>query len=152
MVSAPAARDTAGHGCNARTELRMGWSPSRSVQDTHSHNRHYGPQLRVLRFQLCDHGTAETGHAAPRLKIRRADFVDGDLPERKDGRVSVLVNGRHPGEGHEAKSSLMEEAGTRIVEPALPYSADGTARRKGIGLCGYPYWSHAKARRDQARR
>ncbi|MBN8599888.1 MAG: hypothetical protein J0M26_02470 [Planctomycetes bacterium] len=66
--------------------------------------------------------------------------------------MSVLVNGWHPGEGHEAKSSLMEEAGTRIVEPVLPYSADGTAKRKGIGLCGYPYWSHAKARRDQARR
>lgn len=51
--------------------------------------------------------------------------VDGDLPERKDGRVLVLVNGWHPGGGHEAKASIMDEAGMRVVEPVLPNSANG---------------------------
>tara|TARA_R110002072_G_scaffold302355_3_gene484893 strand:+ start:1515 stop:2111 length:597 start_codon:yes stop_codon:yes gene_type:complete len=49
--------------------------------------------------------------------------VGGDLPERKDGRVSVLVGGWHPGGGHEAKVTLVDEPGTRTVEPVLPYSA-----------------------------
>jgi hypothetical protein len=51
--------------------------------------------------------------------------VDGDLPERKDGRVLVLVGGWDPGGGHEAKVTLVDEPGTRAVEPVLPYSARG---------------------------
>lgn len=49
--------------------------------------------------------------------------VGGDLPERNDGRVLVLVGGWDPGGGHEAKVTLMDEPGTRTVEPVLPYSA-----------------------------
>lgn len=51
--------------------------------------------------------------------------VEGDLPERKDGRVSVLVGGWDPGGGHETKVILVDEPGTRAVEPVLPYSAGG---------------------------
>lgn len=49
--------------------------------------------------------------------------VEGDLPNRKDGRVLVLVGGWDPGGGHEAKVSMVDEPGTRAVEPVLPYSA-----------------------------
>lgn len=56
--------------------------------------------------------------------------VGGDLPERKDGRVLVLVGGWDPGGGHEAKVSLLDEPGTRAVEPVLPYSA--REKRKAI--------------------
>jgi hypothetical protein len=56
--------------------------------------------------------------------------VEGDLPERKDGRVLVLVGGWDPGGGHEAKVTLVDEPGTRAVEPVLPYSARG--KRKAI--------------------
>jgi hypothetical protein len=56
--------------------------------------------------------------------------VEGDLPERKDGRVVVLVGGWDPGGGHEAKVTLVDEPGTRAVEPVLPYSARG--KRKAI--------------------
>ena len=56
--------------------------------------------------------------------------VGGDLPERKDGRVLVLVGGWDPGGGHEAKVTLVDEPGTRAVEPVLPYSARG--KRKAI--------------------
>lgn len=56
--------------------------------------------------------------------------VGGDLPERKDGRVLVLVGGWYPGGGHEAKVTLADEPGTRAVEPVLPYSARG--KRKAI--------------------
>ncbi len=56
--------------------------------------------------------------------------VGGDLPERKDGRVLVLVGGWDPGGGHEAKVTLADEPGTRAVEPVLPSSARG--KRKAI--------------------
>lgn len=56
--------------------------------------------------------------------------VGGDLPERKDGRVLVLVGGWDPGGGHETKVTLVDEPGTRAVEPVLPYSARG--QRKAI--------------------
>jgi len=46
--------------------------------------------------------------------------VGGDLPERKDGRVLVLVGGWDPFGGHEAKVTLVDEPGTRAVEPVLP--------------------------------
>lgn len=49
--------------------------------------------------------------------------VGGDLPERKDGRVVVFVNGWDPGGGHEARVELVDEPGTRTVEPVLPSSA-----------------------------
>jgi len=49
--------------------------------------------------------------------------VEGDLPERKDGRVLVLVGGWDPGGGHAAKVTLADEPGARTVEPVLPYSA-----------------------------
>ena len=45
--------------------------------------------------------------------------VGGDLPERKDGRVMVLVGGWSP-VAHEAKVTLVDEPGTRTVEPVLP--------------------------------
>jgi hypothetical protein len=48
--------------------------------------------------------------------------VGGDLPERKDGRVLVLVDGWDPGGGHEARVALVDEPGTRTVEPVLPSS------------------------------
>lgn len=54
--------------------------------------------------------------------------VGGDLPERKDGRVLVLVGGWYPGAGHEAKVTLVDEPGTRAVEPVLHYSASGKRR------------------------
>ena len=54
--------------------------------------------------------------------------VGGDLPERKDGRVLVLVGGWDPGGGHETKVTLVDEPGTRAVEPVLPYSARGKRR------------------------
>jgi hypothetical protein len=54
--------------------------------------------------------------------------VGGDLPERKDGRVLVLVDGWDPGGSHEAKVSLVDEPGTRTVEPVLPYSAQGKTK------------------------
>ena len=53
--------------------------------------------------------------------------VGGDLPERKDGRVVVLVAGWHPG-ALEAKVTLVDEPGTRAVEPVLPYSARGKGK------------------------
>ena len=56
--------------------------------------------------------------------------VGGDLPERKDGRVLVLVGGWDPGGGHEMKVTLVDEPGIRAVEPVLPYSARG--KRKAI--------------------
>lgn len=56
--------------------------------------------------------------------------VGGDLPERKDGRVLVLVGGWDPGGGHETRVTLVDEPGTRAVEPVLPYSARG--QRKAI--------------------
>jgi hypothetical protein len=42
--------------------------------------------------------------------------VGGDLPERKDGRVSVLVDGWTPG-GSGAKITLPDEPGSRVVCP-----------------------------------
>lgn len=51
--------------------------------------------------------------------------VEGDLPERKDGRVAVLVGGWDPGGGHEAKVTLADEPGTRTVEPVVPDSVRG---------------------------
>lgn len=51
--------------------------------------------------------------------------VGGDLPERKDGHVTVFVNGWDPGGGHEVKVILVDEPGTRVVEPVLPYSYRG---------------------------
>jgi hypothetical protein len=51
--------------------------------------------------------------------------VCGDLPERKDGRVSVLVTGFDPGGVHSARITLVDEPGTRAVTPVLPYSAGG---------------------------
>lgn len=51
--------------------------------------------------------------------------VGGDLPERKDGRVRVLIGGWDPGGGHEATVTLADEPGTRTVEPVLPVSARG---------------------------
>jgi hypothetical protein len=51
--------------------------------------------------------------------------VCGDLPERKDGRVLVVVGGWDPGGGHEAKGTLVDEPGTRVVLPVLPHSARG---------------------------
>lgn len=51
--------------------------------------------------------------------------VGGDLPERKDGRVLVLVGGWDPGGGHKAKVRLADEPGTRAVEPVVLYSARG---------------------------
>lgn len=56
--------------------------------------------------------------------------VGGDLPERKDGRVLVLVGGWDPVGGHEAKVTLLDEPGARALEPVLPYSARG--KRKSI--------------------
>lgn len=54
--------------------------------------------------------------------------VEGDLPEREDDRVLVLVGGWDPGGGHEAKVMLADEPGTRAVAPVLPYSARGTGK------------------------
>ncbi|QEG41862.1 hypothetical protein [Roseimaritima ulvae] len=54
--------------------------------------------------------------------------VGGDLPERKDGRVLVLIGGWDPGGAHEAKVTLLDEPGTRTVEPVLPYSASETRK------------------------
>jgi hypothetical protein len=54
--------------------------------------------------------------------------VEGDLPERKDGRVVVLVGGWDPGGGHETKVTLADEPGTRAVEPVLPDSARGKGK------------------------
>jgi len=51
--------------------------------------------------------------------------VEGDLPERKDGRVVVLIGGWDPGGGHAAQVTLVDEPGTRAVEPVLPYSGSG---------------------------
>jgi len=56
--------------------------------------------------------------------------VGGDLPERKDGRVLVLVGGWYPGGGHEAKVTLVDEPGVRTVEPVLPSFA--RKKRKAI--------------------
>lgn len=56
--------------------------------------------------------------------------VGGDLPERKDGCVLVLVDGWDPGGGHAAKVTLTDEAGMRAVAPVLPYSARG--ERKAV--------------------
>lgn len=70
--------------------------------------------------------------------------VGGDLPERKDGRVLVLIGGWDPGGGHEAKVTLADEPGTRGVEPVLPYSArreKAHSGRKAAGLCGRPDWA-----------
>lgn len=53
--------------------------------------------------------------------------VGGDLPERKDGRVLVSVAGWSPG-AVEARASLVDDVGTRAVEPALSYSASGVKR------------------------
>jgi len=63
--------------------------------------------------------------------LGKASFcpVGGDLPERKDGRVLVLVGGWTPS-GGEARVTLADEPGTRAVEPALHYSAHG--KRKAI--------------------
>lgn len=54
--------------------------------------------------------------------------VGGDVPERKDGGVLVLVSGWHPG-GHETKVTLVDEPGARIVEPVLP-----SLREKGKAI------------------
>jgi len=64
--------------------------------------------------------------------------VSGDLPERKDGRVLVLVGGWDPGGGHEARMTLMDEPGIRAVEPVLPASArrDRT-QTKGVKPIAY---------------
>lgn len=51
--------------------------------------------------------------------------VGGDLPERKDGRVRVLIGGWDPGGGHEANVTLRDEPGTRAVEPVLPATNRG---------------------------
>ncbi|MFO0975292.1 MAG: hypothetical protein U0996_02780 [Planctomycetaceae bacterium] len=56
--------------------------------------------------------------------------VDGDLPERKDGRVTVVVAGWDPGGGHEAKFILEDEPGVRAVEPVL--RPRGSGERKVI--------------------
>lgn len=56
--------------------------------------------------------------------------VGGDLPERKNGRVLVLIGGWDPGGGHEARVTLVDEPGTRAVEPVLLDSAHGA--RKAI--------------------
>lgn len=61
----------------------------------------------------------KSGHFCP---------VGGDIPERRDGRVVVLVGGWDPGGGHEAKVTLVDEPGTRAVEPVLPYSARGKGK------------------------
>ncbi len=55
--------------------------------------------------------------------------VGGDLPERKDGRVLVLVGGWDPGGGREAKVMLADEPGTRTVEPVLSYTVSGEKRQ-----------------------
>jgi hypothetical protein len=54
--------------------------------------------------------------------------VGGDLPERKDGRVLVSVVGWSPG-AVEARVTLLDEPGTRAVEPALPHSPSGEKRQ-----------------------
>lgn len=51
--------------------------------------------------------------------------VGGDIPERKDGRLQVLVGGWDPGGGQEARVTLVDEPGTRTVEPVRHYSASG---------------------------
>ncbi|MCA9037208.1 MAG: hypothetical protein KDA91_18860 [Planctomycetaceae bacterium] len=58
--------------------------------------------------------------------------VEGDLPERKDGRVSVLVGGWYPVSGYEAKVSMLDEPGTRAVQPVLPYSAPGLSETNPV--------------------
>ena len=51
--------------------------------------------------------------------------VEGDIPERNNGRVLVSVYGWSPGSGYEARVTLADEPGTRAVEPVLYYSASG---------------------------
>jgi hypothetical protein len=51
--------------------------------------------------------------------------VGGDIPERKDGRVLVSVAGWAPVAGYEARVTMADEAGNRIVEPVRAYSASG---------------------------
>ncbi|MFO0819385.1 MAG: hypothetical protein U1A77_15670 [Pirellulales bacterium] len=59
--------------------------------------------------------------------------VCGDLPERKDGRVSVLATGFDPGGVHAARITLVDEPGTRAVTPVLPYSAGGKRQANSGG-------------------
>ena len=54
--------------------------------------------------------------------------VGGDLPERKDGRVLVLVDGWFPGAGYAAKVTLADEPGTRAVEPVLYHPLRGETK------------------------
>ncbi|MCA8985679.1 MAG: hypothetical protein KDA76_18320 [Planctomycetaceae bacterium] len=63
--------------------------------------------------------------------LGKASFcdVDGDLPERKDGRVVVSVVGWSPG-AVEARVTLADEPGTRAVEPALSHSPSGEKRQR----------------------
>ncbi|MBL8808896.1 MAG: hypothetical protein JNM43_01865 [Planctomycetaceae bacterium] len=64
--------------------------------------------------------------------------VGGDLPERKDGRVVVLANGWDPGGGHEARVELLDEPGTRTVEPVLPSNArKDRTRTEGVKPIAY---------------
>ncbi len=54
--------------------------------------------------------------------------VGGDLPERKNGRVLVSLVGWSPAPV-EARVLLVDEVGTRTVEPALGYSPSGERRQ-----------------------
>ncbi len=54
--------------------------------------------------------------------------VDGDIPERNNGRVLVSVVGWSPG-AVEARVTLADEPGTRTVEPALSHSPSGAKRQ-----------------------
>lgn len=55
--------------------------------------------------------------------------VGGDLPDRKDGRVLVLVDGWAPGPGYAANIILADEPGIRAVEPVLYHSVSGEKRQ-----------------------
>ncbi|QDV30097.1 hypothetical protein Spb1_20250 [Planctopirus ephydatiae] len=59
--------------------------------------------------------------------LRNASFcpVDGDIPERNEGRVLVSVAGWAPVAGHEARVTMADETGNRTVEPVQVYSASG---------------------------
>lgn len=45
--------------------------------------------------------------------------VSGDIPERINGRVLVSVGGWAPAAGYEARVKLVDEPGSRTVEPVL---------------------------------
>jgi hypothetical protein len=51
--------------------------------------------------------------------------VSGDLPERKDGRVVVRVDGWLPVAGYAAEITLADEPGIRAVEPVMDHSFSG---------------------------